>query len=86
MKDSESLFLECVFSCFRFEGKLRVGTRIFKDPEPNQQRISLSQIPNFNEETFGYVSNSLSCRSESQDDEETDPVTKNDNKKEKLSI
>ena len=69
------VFVECVFWYFRFQGKLRVGTRIFKDCAPNQQRISLSQIPNYNEETFGYVSNSLSCPSQSQDDEENDPVT-----------
>ena len=71
------------FLFISFEGKLRVGTRIFQNPGPNQTRISLSQIANFNEDTFGYVSNSLSCSAESQDDQETDAVTTRTTKREK---
>ena len=63
------------FFIFRFQGKIRVGTRIFQDPQPNQERVSLSQIPHYNEENYGYVSNSISCGSENEADDEADPVT-----------
>ena len=61
---------------FRFQGKLRVGTQIFQDPKPHQTRISLSQVQNYNETNYGYVSNSLSVDSGSDGDVEDTPTTR----------
>ena len=65
-----------MIGCFRFQGKLRVGTHIFQDPKPHQTRISLSQVENYNQTNYGYVSNSISVDSGSDGDVEDTPTTR----------